>query len=277
MGIGFREVIVGILVLWALSRLAGGASALAFGPVLVLKRFHVDRNPADGLYVEIVGRPAGLLGWILATVGLEAETSLQITGNNVVKQSGSLEGKTRLIAPMPVIASGSVGYTKSIWALYVGVLAVLGGLVSGLSEKSAFALVVGILVGGILLAVYWFSNRLQISVETFGGSTIGLRFKRSVIENVDVDFEKAAAVVELLHQIMLASQSVSARSEKSSGSTVGRADARPVTVSQAAPARTVLPAPPPTHAPSSNTCPKCSATVDSTSIFCESCGTRLRA
>jgi hypothetical protein len=260
-------VIVGVVLL-----VARRGGAMALGPTLVLRRFHVDPKSASGVYVEIIGRPEGLLGWLLTTLGIDSEVTLSVSDHDVTKEESSLAGRKRTVVPLQVIASGAVGYTKSIVLLFLGLIVVIWGVVSGLLDNGAPIMVLALLVGGTMLAVYWLSNRLQFSIETFGGSILGLKFKRSVIENVAVDFDKAAAVVELLHDLMLRTQARPGTDAPSphvaATSTTGRPPAAaPAPVQPAA--RSEL--------STGNVCPKCKARVDPSNAFCESCGERLRS
>jgi hypothetical protein len=246
---------------------------------LVLRRFDVTATPPDGLYVEIIGRPEGLLGWLLTTIGLDAQVSYRITSTEVMIESAGLQGKSREIAPISNIASASVGYMKSFWTLIFGLLAIVYGLYSGLLKDSSVMLGLGLLVGGILLVRYWLSNRLHIAVITNGGSVLGLRFKRSVIEGVAVDFEKCAAVVEVLQTLMLSSQS---RREVGAGPTPTQKPA--VTGTATASLRPSAPVPPtPPPAPRAaplatvHRCAKCGSLVEPQGKFCENCGARIEA
>lgn len=253
------------------------ASARTLGPTLVLRRFHVNATPQDNVYAEIVGRPEGLLGWLLTAMGLDAQVTYRITDADVTCESAGLQGKSREIAPISNIASASVGYMKSIWTLILGLLAVAVGLYKGVFAHSMIALVLGLVIGGVFLAVYWFSSRLHVAVITNGGSILGLRFKRSVIENVSVDFEKCAAVVDVLQQLMLAAQS---RREINSPSTASpRQAASGATTASMRPAAPVPPTLAPRSAPAATArrCPKCGSPAEPHVKFCEDCGTRVDA
>jgi hypothetical protein len=250
------------------------ATARSLGATLVLRRFHVAKSPTDGLYVEIVGRPEGILGWLLTTLGLDAQVTFHLTDTHVSIESSGLQGKSKEIAPISNVASASVGYMKSIWTLILGLLAVVYGLYKGLMGGSVSMLIVGLVIGGVLLALYWFSNRLHIAVITNGGSVLGLRFKRSVIEGVAVDFEKCASVVEVLQGLMLAAQS---RRDNASLSPKPRAGSPP-------PADATRPsatgpgfqAAAGVEKSAGSTagalCAKCGARLEPASKFCESCG-----
>jgi len=262
------------------------------GPTLVLRRFHVSGTAHDGPYVEIIGRPEGLLGWLLTTIGLDAQVSYRITDTDVTIESAGLQGRSREITPISNIASASVGYMKSFWTLIFGLLAIAFGLYSALLENNSAGLGIGLVVGAILLVRYWLSNRLHIAVITNGGSVLGLRFKRSVIEAVAVDFEKCAAVIDVLQTLMLAAQ---ARRDVIGGMPSSTAT-RPGPATQPAPQRQVatppspapaamrtagvvaptdVPAPRPAPAALAHRCAKCGAVVEPQGKFCENCGTRV--
>ena len=235
-------------------------SARAFGPTLTLRQFNVASKPSDGVFVEIIGRPAGLMGWLLTTIGLESEQRFKATATDVVLDSGGLQGRRQEMAPLSGIASASTGYEKSLWTLLTGV-AVLGyGLFSGFAEDSKFALVTGLVIGGALLVKYWLSKRLHVAIETNGGRFIGLSFKRSVIENVVVDFEKCSSVVDVLQQLILASQL--------------RRDVRSVDLSVPSRSAQGSPATKP-EAVGPLRCAKCGAQLEPGGNFCEECGTRV--
>jgi len=235
-------------------------SARAVGPTLTLRRFHVAATPDDGVFVEIIGRPAGLMGWLLTTVGLESEQRFKATASDVVVDSSGLQGRRQEMAPLSGIASASTGYEKSLWTLLSGV-AVLGyGLFRGFADDSKFALATGLALGGALLIKYWLSKRLHVAVETNGGRFIGLTFKRSVIENVVVDFEKCSSVIDVLQRLILASQS--------------RRDVLSVDVS--VPPRSAQgPAAMTPAEVGRRRCTKCGAQLEPATNFCEQCGTRV--
>lgn len=235
-------------------------SARGLGPTLTLRKFHVASTPSDGVYVEIVGRPAGLIGWFLTRVGLESERRLQATANDVVLDAGGLQGRRQEMAPLAGIASASVGYQKSLWTLLFGLMVLAFGLVRGFAFDSKIALVAGLVIGGALLLKYWLSKRLHVAVETNGGRFIGLSFKRSLIENVVVDFEKCSSVIDVLQQLILQSQS--------------RREVQSVAVS--APRRAAeVPSAVNVEAGSQRACIRCGARLEPTVNFCEKCGTRV--
>lgn len=247
------------------------------GPTLVLRRFDVSRTPTDGVFVDIAGRPAGLLGWILTVTGgvtgLATEQSLRVTATEIVQHSGT----GRDLVPISHVASASTGYSKSTWMLWLGLLLLAYGLYKGFGADSKIVLGLGLIFGGGLLAGYWFSRRLKIVVETVGGRMIGLNFKRSVIEGVAVDLEKCATVVDVLQHLILASQARrDVRADVLGSIPQGfEASAKSAPVPEAPAPRTSNPSLQRPMAATPARCGKCGTLLEPAGKFCENCGARV--
>ncbi len=236
---------------------AGGARA-HLGGTLVLRRFSVDATGANGVYVEIVGRNAGLVGWLLSVIGLDDDAHLRLTAQQVSLETLSLQGRSRAVVPMACVASAAAGYEKSLSLLIIGSMLAMFGLYDGLVGDSARGMLGSLLLGGIFLFFYWLSKRLSITIETTGGSRLGLRFKRSLIENVEVDFDKASAVVDMLEGLALAAQA-----RRDIGGPV------------ASPAMMAAPAPAPEPEPVATSCGSCGSPFEPGTVFCGNCGARV--
>ncbi len=268
-------IVVGAVLFLAMR----GGRRGAIGATLVLRRFHYEFNPTDGVYVDIAGRPSGLLGWILTTVGWDQETRLRVTPKDIAHVSAGLAGRSRTAVPMSHVACTSCGFAKSLPMLLLGCTGVVLALLILISNGGAAPMMAMLVLGGLFLFGYWLSSRFYITIQPSGGAAIGVTFKRSVIENVAVDFDRAAEVVQIINDLVLGrkpqgpSESAPvhagpARSPAPAGSThverpVSR-EAPPSAVSQGSPKPRV-----------GRACPKCSAVVEEGSAFCENCGSRL--
>lgn len=218
-GIGGPElnilaVVIIVLVGGWLARLARGGVRIA-GPTLVLRRFKVDETPSANLYVDIAGRRSGIIAWILTVIGFDAETSLKSTGQNITFKSSSLFGQIHRVVPLSKISSTHCGYSKPIGYLIIGVIFIVIGVLSNFFPMrilwqfglfGSLCLILGLVIGGIFLIAYWLSKKMTMFLETSGGMTIGLTFKRSVIENVPVDINKALKAISILNQKVMESQ-----------------------------------------------------------------------
>jgi hypothetical protein len=160
------------------------------GPALVLKQFATD--PSTGR-VHIIGRRPGFIGWLLSVMGVDANTELVIHPSEVTFRQASLFGETVTTCPISRISSVSAGYAKPVEYLIAAVLSVIT------------------LIGPfIMLALFFLEKRVFISVETTGGATYAIAFKRSIIEGVAVDQERAKEVLALVQRNILMSAAADA-------------------------------------------------------------------
>ncbi len=155
---------------------------------LVVKKWSASKTPdANGVYVRIEGRESGLLAWLLALIGIDAVTTVEIKENLVVFSQGSLEGKQHRIIPMASICSAGYGYVKPLkQAIALGaILAPFFGL--------------GLIVG----PVYYFLNKtLSVFVIENSGWVGGFNFKRSIIEGQNIGEQDAYAVIEIIRGLI---------------------------------------------------------------------------
>jgi hypothetical protein len=206
-GFGISEIIIvaSIIFIAGLARRGGGIRIT--GPTLVLRKFKVDEASPDDVFVEIAGRASGLTEWLLTALGFDAETSIKVTDREFSFKSSSLFGQINQVAPLPNIASTHCGYSKPIGYLMVGAVIFLGSILMGMrSDSGPGVFMFGLIIGGILLIAYWLSKKMTMSIETTGGMIMGLTFKRSVIENVSVDIEKAMQAIGIINKKVMESQ-----------------------------------------------------------------------
>jgi hypothetical protein len=222
-GMGAPElIVVAVVVLFIIGGLSrrGGRSRIS-GPSLVLRKFNLNEAAPDGLVVDIEGRASGLISWLLTVLGLDAITTLKITGKELSFRSSSLFGQIYQVAPLPNISSTHCGYSKPIGYLVLGVLIGLAGIVASFAQHGGGGLAGGggmaglplIVIGLVFIIAYFLSKKLAISVETSGGMVMGLTFKRSVIENVPVDIQKALMAIQLINRKIVEAQMKTVRND----------------------------------------------------------------
>ena len=184
-----------------LSSLFGVKSA---GSPLVLRRYAIDER--GKFLVDIVGRQSGIIAWMLVTMGLDVETKLQVTRQSLSFKASSFFGTNYNTIPLTSISSTHCGYTKSASALFSAIALGGLGLVQFLAGTSGLGIIL-LIVAAFFFISYWLSKTLTIFIETSGGTMIGLAFKRSLIENVQVDIEEALRTINLINRAVLAAQS----------------------------------------------------------------------
>lgn len=175
-----------------------GEKSRASGATLVLRTFAVNRQSPDGVFVNIKGRASGISGWLLTLIGFQPVSNLQLAADQMHFKSVSLSGEEHQVVPLSKISSTHCGYAKPFGYLISGAVLIVMSLL--LSQNSVALLLLMWVIGGILLARYWQQKTLVISLETNGGTWLGLSFKRSVMENVSVDIQQALKAVNVINE-----------------------------------------------------------------------------
>lgn len=267
---------------------------------LVLKKWKVKNTPVDqaGNYVDISGRQSGLIAWVLALVGIDPTTTLKISKTRIEFQTTALSGTISRMIPLQGVCSTYYGYRKP-WKQAIGVfivcsflfnfLAVYFFAISFVHKKrdfynTDFSFSVGIvgllgLVAAIIIALlYYFLNRtLMIGFVEKSGLINAIKFKRSVIENIDVDELHARSVCELTQSII---ESVQNKGPKGSQTSEKPSSGSPAPQMASLPECHKILFPVTVDTPNANfaACPECGAMLDcppdvhNETVICDSCG-----
>ena len=180
---------------------------------LVIKEWRAETKPIDSQnnFVRITGRKGGLIAWILSLMGKDAITTILVGRDRIEFYSASLSGTESRIIPLQNVCSTYYGYHKPlkvaalIIALFISLGILIGYFVAqGGSQGGAFtAFIITSVIGVVIAPIYYFLNRIL----TFGflevsGVIIGIKFKRSVIENVDINQEQAKQVYIIIQRLI---------------------------------------------------------------------------
>jgi hypothetical protein len=182
---------------------------------LVIKSWSADTKPVDGdnNYVSITGRRGGLWGWILSILGIDPTTRIRVGIERIEFFSSSLDGTQTVLIPLQSVSSTYYGYHKpwkSAVAIFVAVVWFAASLGFGPvgervgSTTSGFAVfAVAGAIAAIISLVYYFLNRtLTLGFVADSGVGHGIRFKRSVIENKDIDERQAQTVCMIVQRLI---------------------------------------------------------------------------
>ena len=183
------------------------------GPALVLRKFSVTGGPSkqEAPVIEIEGRKPGVIAFLLTLIGIDATTSLIVTPRDIRFRKGSLYGEITSMMPLTCVASAHAGFAKPIQYLIAAgavFLASIGGAIGGHRDLgghgggAAFALL-GLIVAVVFVVAYFLSRKMAVYVESSGGATFGLIFKRSIIEGVEVDINKVKALVDIIRELVI--------------------------------------------------------------------------
>ncbi len=176
----------------------------------VLKRWKAQTSPIDeaGNMISISGRESGLIAWLLARVGIDPTMTLNVSSKRIEFRASSLSGTNNRMIPLGGVCSTYYGYHKP-WKQALGIFALLMWLIGSLAAalESGGAIFLGFLVSvGISVAYYYLNRTLMIGIVENSGVVSGILFKKSVIENVDIDETQARIVCELTQAIIEAAK-----------------------------------------------------------------------
>lgn len=182
---------------------------------LVIKAWKAENKPIDDKnnYVSITGRESGLIAWVLSLMGVDPTTTIRVGIDRVEFSSSSLAGTQSRLIPLQSICSTYYGYHKP-WKAAVGILAFF--LFFGTAIASAVTeggprnggLSLGIAAAGfVFAAIYYFLNRtLTLGFVEVSGVISGIHFKRSVIENIDINEAQAKTVCTIVQRLIEAKE-----------------------------------------------------------------------
>lgn len=184
---------------------------------LVIKAWRADTKPIDSKnnFVNITGREGGLVAWLLSLMGVDPTTTIRVGLDRVEFSSSSLAGTETRMVPLQSVCSTYYGYHKP-WkaaASYIALFAFLGVTFAGPSAQSTgegfsfttFAVITGIGIA-IALAYYFLNRTLTLGFVEHSGFVCAIRFKRSVIENVDINEEQAKSVCTIVQRLIEAKE-----------------------------------------------------------------------
>ena len=177
---------------------------------LVLKEWKAGEQPIDteGNYVRIIGRQGGLVAWLLAMLKIDPTTTVKVSNERVEFSAASLSGVEHRMIPVDNVCSSYYCYNKP-WKQAVsifGLFAFLGMLIAGAIPAGGVAVIGFLLLSGagigIALLYYFLSRTLTLGFVETSGHVSAIRFKRSVIEGVDVSQDQAAYICKLTQAIV---------------------------------------------------------------------------
>lgn len=227
------------------------------GPTLVLRRFEMTEPGQDGVFLRVVGRPSGLISWLMTTLRIEDETHLEVSCDGFNVRSSGLHGQLHRYTPLRSIATTHCGYMRPIIWLFIGGAILIGGLFQAIGERTLGAIlgIVGgaIVISAIFFLIYWFSRKLQMWVVTHGSETLGITFKPSAIEFVSVNLDQALHAIAVINQRMIEAKAKFAPA-------------------QATPTPNIIPTPV-AATRAKNQCRNCGVSLTQGAGFCAKCGT----
>lgn len=174
---------------------------------LVLQELEVNENGPT--YVRLKGRKSGLVAWLLALIGIDPTTTLEITGDRIDYVEGSLSGKMKHTIPINAVCNLGTGYFKPVALLVGAIVCVVLSIVITLMGGSSF-IVLMLFVAAVTDAIcYYLGNTLVVFMLPGSGTGPVIGFKRSVIEGVVIDEKTAYNIVDIVTDLVVRNRKVS--------------------------------------------------------------------
>jgi hypothetical protein len=177
-------------------------------PVRVLQKFKIHKSANGTPLICVVGRAQGLISFVLTILGLSDQTHFELFEDRIFYRSNSLS-----LQIVNTVMLEHVNYTictlyQPIWTLIIGGLFLIAAFFSILAVAFVGSLPAFIFA---LLAVFsayffWTNRFLVMGIKTSSGDTFGIVFKRSIIENIEVDFGKVRKAMRLVDGKILAAK-----------------------------------------------------------------------
>lgn len=174
---------------------------------LVLKEWKASNQPVDdqGNWIRISGRASGILSWILALLQVDPTTTICISERRIEFTLASLSGTEHRIIPLDSISSTYYGYHKP-WkaALLVFILLfMLSIAISDLTGIIFAGYIIGFFISVVIGLIYYYLNKsFTLGFIEISGFPSAIQFKKSVIENIDVNEKQAKYVCELTQYLV---------------------------------------------------------------------------
>ena len=115
---------------------------------------------------------------------LENEKIITQSGNYVVtltnkrvRYDDTSAGRSHLVSILlDKVSSIEVHYKSILLLLVLGVIMIIGGVLAGMDKKGD-VMTAGVMLGGLLLAIYFFTRKHVVSISSDGGANIHFKTK----------------------------------------------------------------------------------------------------
>jgi len=182
---------------------------------LVLKSWEVDESPVDreGNFIKIKGRHGGLISFFLSLVGVDPTVTIKINSQRLEFTKASLAGGKTSFIPLASLTSTHTGFHRPwqtalaifIVSMFLGSFLgpIFGRLVGGFA---GFLCSIGFILSGLVIGVIYYILNREITLGFIEGSGVGYQidFKRSVIENIDVNEKRARQACDIVQDLIQA-------------------------------------------------------------------------
>ncbi len=169
---------------------------------LVIKAWKAAEQPWDDTksLIWIQGRDGGILSWFLSLIGYDPTTTLKVTRERFDLDIRSWSGWQAVILPLEnldYIFHGFYRPWKQALVLLVAWFFLLSNLAAVAGARDG-SILIGLTALPLAGLYYWLARSFTLGVMTSSGHSFTIRFKRSILENQEINSAEAGYVCELL-------------------------------------------------------------------------------
>jgi hypothetical protein len=177
--------------------------------LLVIKEWKADTKPLDNKnnYVRIIGRRKGFFAWLLSKFNIDPTISMFVSPIWIEFSMSSMSGTFKKYINLDSVSSTYYGYTKPWWkaiTIFFTTMFIIAGIGYEFFKDSTLSVVlVSIFISVISAISYYKYNKLFILgfVESSGEKN-EINFKRSYIENVEINEEQSRMVCYIIQKLI---------------------------------------------------------------------------
>lgn len=172
---------------------------------LILRQFDVRRQPAQRgtPLVEITGRTAGIVSFVLQMMRMEDRTTLSVNTLEVEYRSVGLFGQKMRFVPLSKVASLTTGVGKPIGYLIVAVFLTLTSIYLSVGIRDVIPLTIALIVSAVLVVLYFINKTVLLEISSDAGLEVSVQFKPGVFEGVAVDVNQSLAAIRVIEDLIL--------------------------------------------------------------------------
>ncbi|MEQ8349949.1 MAG: hypothetical protein RH862_00595 [Leptospiraceae bacterium] len=151
--------------------------------------------------VDIQGRPAGPIYYLLRMFMIESSCGLTIDSKNIIVEESNATGFTRTYVSIADVTSASYGFKKPWLAALIiaGIFFSIGSWIGLAWYYSGIIYVGGILIA---LAYYIFSQNMYVSFNESGEQEHTIVFQNSLVDRNTIDEKKLAQLEGVVQNLV---------------------------------------------------------------------------
>ncbi|MCX7910867.1 MAG: hypothetical protein N2505_04725 [Endomicrobia bacterium] len=177
--------------------------------LLVIKEWKAETKPLDekNNYVRIVGRKKGFWSWLLSKFKIDPTISMFVNPSWIEFTAFSMSGNYYKYINLDEVSSTYYGFTKP-WAKTISIFFTNMFLLIGIGyeffREDLLLFVLGSMIFSFFVAIlyYKYNKIFVLGFVASSGERNEISFKRSYIENIEINEEQAKKVCYIIQKLI---------------------------------------------------------------------------